>query len=205
MAGRRSLRPASLRPHPTQMPFQYRHNSEGMDVHRLDALPSPRFDCGREEQNEFLHRYAWTDQGELLSTTYLFHVDGLLAAYSTVCVDGILLARDERPPEVRFGQVSALKLAQLGVHASFQGRGIGRQAVKFVVGLAREVGDTAAVRYVVVDAKPDLVDWYADLGFTRNRLRQEERIRHAVAHRRDPEKLAVSMRFDLKRASGAST
>lgn len=108
-------------------------------------------------------------------------------------MDSVPLARDERASGVRFGHAGALELARLGVHTSFQDRGLGSHAVFF----ARELAEAAGCRYVTVDAKPDLASWYGRLGFRRNRLHQEERIKEAAAHRRDPEKIAVSMRYDL--------
>jgi GNAT superfamily N-acetyltransferase len=169
-----------------------------IEIQRLDGPPPSRFDCGRPEQNEFLHRHAWPDQLQLASTTYLVYLDGLVAAYAAVCVESIHLAREERDPKIRFAQVGSVKLAQLGVRLSFQGRGIGKRVVDFVVQLARRSSSQIASRYVSVDAKPDLVDWYDQLGFVRNRLHQERRIQEAVTHRRNPEGIAVSMRFDLK-------
>jgi GNAT superfamily N-acetyltransferase len=169
-----------------------------LDIQRLDGSPPSRFDCGRPEQNEFLHRHAWLDQLQFASTTYLVYVDGIVAAYAAVCMESVHLARDERDPKIRFAQVGSVKLAQLGVHLSFQGRGIGGRVVDFVVQLARRYSANVACRYVTVDAKPDLVGWYDQLGFLRNRLQQERRIQEARTHRRDPEGIAVSMRFDLK-------
>ena len=100
-------------------------------VRRLAGPPETGFDCGREEQTAFLYERAWEDQQALLSVTYLYHLNGILAAYATICMDAITLSRRER-----------------GV----------------------------AVRYQEVD----------------------QRARDAVLHQRDPEKIAVSMRFDLR-------
>jgi len=48
--------------------------------------------------------------------------------------------------------------------------------------------------------RPDLVRWYENQGFKRNELRQEQRIRDAIEHGRDAERIAVSVRFDLREA-----
>src|SRR5215218_6722201 len=93
---------------------------------RLDRQPLFPFDCGRDDQNEFLHQWAWPDQNERLSTTYLLHVDGLVAGFMTVCMDSLPLSRRERGPAIRHRNVSSLKLAQLGVDRRFQGMDIGR-------------------------------------------------------------------------------
>jgi len=166
-------------------------------VAKLDDSPVFGFDCGRSEQNEFFHQRAWTDQQDSLSTTYLFYVHGMVAAYATIVMDSLPLSRSERG-SIPYRSVSSLKLAQLGVNRSFQGVGIGQAVVSAVNNLAREVGDRVACRYVTLDAQPDLVAWYEGQGFVRDRLRQQERIDDAVRHQRDPALIPVSMRFDLR-------
>jgi GNAT superfamily N-acetyltransferase len=169
--------------------------SDELVVRVMDGPPERGFDCRRAEQTEFFHECAWDDQQAQLSVTYLYYFRGILAAYATVCTDSIPLSRRERDPSVRYREVSAIKLAQLGVHHSFQGIGLGRVAV---LKLARDISLRVGCRYVTLDAQPDLVGWYETQAFVRNLYRQEQRIRDAVEHRRDPDTIAVSMRFDLR-------
>lgn len=169
---------------------------DGLRVQKLQDAPPAGFDCGRESQTRFLYDYAWHDQLQRVSTTYLYHVAGLLAAYATVCMDAISLGRRERPSAVRYQEIAALKLAQLGVDRVFQSRGYGRLTVASVIALAIELSKRAGCRYVTVDAKPDLVGWYQSLGFEINQLKQKQRI--AAAAGRNPDEIPVSMRFDLR-------
>jgi GNAT superfamily N-acetyltransferase len=164
---------------------------------KLDGPPPLGFDCGRSDQNEFLYDDAWRNQQDFVSTTYLFFVDGILAGYASVLTDLLPLGPDERG-SLRYSQISAVKLGQLGVDRRFQGLGIGRHLVGYIVDLTREVGERVACRYLTLDAQPDLVPWYESQGFVRNRVRQEERIANAVRHRRDPARIPVSMRFDMR-------
>jgi GNAT superfamily N-acetyltransferase len=164
---------------------------------KLDGYPPLGFDCGRQQQNAFLYDRAWMDQTESLSTTYLFFVEDALAAYATLFMDSVPLSRGERGP-IPYRDVSALKLGQMGVDRRFQGRGVGAFALGFSVNLAHEVSNRVACRYVTLDAEPDLVEWYAIHGFTLNRLRQKERRETALRHQRDPERIPVSMRLDLR-------
>lgn len=179
------------------MPPTSRWAFDELEIHTLEGPPPSRFDCGRREQNEFLHQHALADQEQLLSATHLFHLDGLPAAYATVCMDALALGRDERTPGIRFTQIGALKLAQLGVHTSFQARGLGTRVVGFTIELARQFANEGGCRFLTVDAKPDLAEWYDRRGFRTNRLNQEQRTKHALAHGRNPEGIPVSMRFDL--------
>jgi hypothetical protein len=167
---------------------------------RLNHSPPLSFDCGRDEQNEHLRGRAWTDQQQFLSTTYLLDRSGLAAGYVTVCMDSLRLARSERGPAISHAHVSALKLAQLGIDVRFQGLGIGTEAVAFVVRLASRVGEQVGCRYVTLDAQPELEPWYAGQGFVRNELYQQQRRDDAISHGRDPDRIAISMRYDLRRS-----
>ncbi|HEU0054200.1 MAG TPA: GNAT family N-acetyltransferase, partial [Longimicrobium sp.] len=148
---------------------------------RLPGPPPEGFDCGRDEQTRFFYEHAWRDQLGFLSTTYVFFAGRALAAYATVFMDGLPLKRSERG-EIRFSNVSALKLGQLGVSLDFQGQGIGTEVLGFLVFLAHDVGQRVACRYLTLDAQPDLVTWYAERGFMHNEARQEERVAMARRH-----------------------
>ncbi|HEX5723913.1 MAG TPA: hypothetical protein VFX98_00530 [Longimicrobiaceae bacterium] len=169
-----------------------------MEIRRLDGPPLPGFDCGREEQNRFFYERAWLDQRQRISTTYLYFLRGMLAAYATVCMDSLPLGRQERDADTLYKHVGALKLAQLGVDHRFHRYGFGRYVVGDIATLAREAGDPLGCRYLTLDAQPELVAWYERQGFVRNRLRQRERRKEAAVHGRDPDAIAVSMRFDLR-------
>jgi GNAT superfamily N-acetyltransferase len=164
---------------------------------KLEEYPPLGFDCGRPQQNAFLYDRAWLDQKESLSTTYLFYVEGVLAAYATLFMDSLPLSRRERGP-IPYRNVSAVKLGQLGVDRRFQGRGIGRYAVDFSIHLALDVAERVACRYLTLDAESDLVGWYDRFGFSLNQLRQKERMEDAIRHDRDHHAIPVSMRLDLR-------
>jgi ribosomal protein S18 acetylase RimI-like enzyme len=172
---------------------------EDIAFRRLDGPPEHGFDCGRPEQTMFLYERALADQEAQLSVTHLYYVQGILGAYATVCMDALPLGRREREPAMRFQEVGALKLAQLGVSLTFQGMGLGRFVVGDVISRAQGESERVGCRYVTLDAQPDLVGWYERLGFQRNTLRQDRRLQDALAHGRDPASIAVSMRYDLRR------
>ncbi|HEX5725210.1 MAG TPA: GNAT family N-acetyltransferase [Longimicrobiaceae bacterium] len=168
-----------------------------ISYHILHEEPPPGFDCGREEQNAFLYGHAWADLQDRLSTTYLFFIQGRLAAFAAVVMAGLVLGRKERG-QIRFKHVGALKLCQLGVDRRFAGKGLGRFIVGFMTAFAWDVGREVACRYVTLDAQPELVGWYEGRGFVRNRTMQAQRIEEAQRFGRTPEQVPVSMRFDLR-------
>jgi GNAT superfamily N-acetyltransferase len=161
-----------------------------LEIRKLDGPPPLGFDCGREMQNSFLYSRAWDDQVERLSVTYLYFVGGILAAYATVCMDSLELGTREKIFKIRYRYVSALKLAQLGVHRSFQGLGLGKLVVADMIGFAQELAGQVGCRYLSLDAQPDLVAWYQGQGFRINKLMQRS------SH-------SVSMRYDIGEAPAA--
>ncbi|HSU15132.1 GNAT family N-acetyltransferase [Longimicrobium sp.] len=167
-------------------------------VRRLDGPPEPGFDCGHEEQNTFLYRYAWTDQQQQLSVTYRYYVHGIFAGFAALAMDGLALSFRERGVHIRYETVGALKLGQLGVDRRFQGRGLGEVIVADVATLAREFALQVGCRYIAIDARPGLERWYEALSFKRNKLMQERLRQFAMEKNRDPDRLATSMRFDIR-------
>jgi predicted N-acetyltransferase YhbS len=59
-----------------------------------------------------------------------------------------------------------LRLARLAVDESACGQGLGAQLLRFVLQLALRMADDYGCVGVVVDAKPDALDFYARYGFT---------------------------------------
>ena len=133
------------------------------------------------------------------SPTSIF-AHGILAGYAAILLDSLLLGSRERGPKLRYKDVPAVKLGQLGVHHAFQGSGLGSYIVAYVIEVARRISRQAGCRYVTVDARPGIVRWYEGMGFEFNKEHQKLRLRDAERQGRDLAMLAVSMRFDIREA-----
>ena len=173
-------------------------SADDIVVRKLDRPPPAGFDCGHPEQNAYLYDHAWNDQQENIAITYCYYIDGTLAAYATVLMDGVSLAFRERGSRIRYETVGATKLAQMGVDRRFQGRRLGGRILADVAGMAGELSNRLGCRYVTVDARPGLEPWYERYSFRRNKLMQQRRIRFAVEKNRDPGGLGTSMRYDIR-------
>jgi GNAT superfamily N-acetyltransferase len=175
-------------------------DDDDLNVMILREEPPTGFDCGRPEQNAYLYESARRDTENLASVTHLFFIKGIFAGYITLTSDGLRLASSEKDKGLRYTELPAMKLGQLGVDLRFQGRGFGAFLIGYAVDVARQLSASLGVgcRYVTVDAQPDLVTWYERLGFDRNKLVQKERIAKAQQAGRNTDSLAVSMRFDLR-------
>ncbi len=153
---------------------------------------------------KYFVKYAWDNQQQSVSVNYVLLFKGTLVGYVTLTMDEIPLAKPERPGGIVFSRLPALKLAQMGVHKDFNGNGFGRELVTYAILMALELEEKVGCRYVTLDAKGDLVDWYRKQGFMLNEKDNEEKLAQlkatpmsAARLERLIEELTVSMRLDL--------
>ena len=127
------------------------------------------FRSGDPDLDGFLQRYAGQNQfRHHIGTTYVAVEGRQVAGYVTVApghleMEALPAAQRKKLPQY---PLPILRLARLAVDESFRGRGLGRQLLRFVLGLAlRMAGDFGCIG-VVVDAKPGAVSFYTQFGFT---------------------------------------
>jgi GNAT superfamily N-acetyltransferase len=119
--------------------------------------------------DRFFQRYAGQNQfRHHLGTTYIAVQDDKIAGFVTVssgelAAETLTKALRRRLPAY---PVPILRLARLAVDKRFQGHGIGRLLLRAMLELALEMRDRVGCIGVVVDAKPEAVDFYADMGFS---------------------------------------
>jgi GNAT superfamily N-acetyltransferase len=117
------------------------------------------FRCGSSPLDEWLRKYAFTNQRAGMATTYVTTAGDLghVVGYYALATGGV--ARPEVAPRVAKGipnhPVPVLVLARLAVDESYQGRGLGfgllRDALIRVAAAAEEIG----VRALLVHAKDE--------------------------------------------------
>ena len=120
--------------------------------HRLDG-----FDCGREELNRYLIRYAWSNQQAGAAQTYVGFSGQALAGYYTLTVGHV--AHEEAPERLARGlarhPVPIMLLARLAVDLGWQGRGIGGGLLKDAMFRTLQAADIAGIRAFAVHAKDE--------------------------------------------------
>jgi predicted N-acetyltransferase YhbS len=109
-------------------------------------------------QNQFRHH---------IGTTYVAVENDEIKGFATVSastikVDELSAARKKRLPQY---PLPVLRLARLAVSEPDRNRGIGLTLLRSVFYLAREMSEKVGCTGVVVDAKPDAVDFYMRFGF----------------------------------------
>lgn len=126
------------------------------------------FQSGDQALDRFFHRYAGQNQfRHYLGVTYVAVEDGRVLGFATVAprhVDIEELPARARKRLPRY-PVPVLGLARLAVDRSAQAMGLGGHLLRFVLELAARMSDEFGCAGVVVDAKPDAVDFYMKYGF----------------------------------------
>src|SRR5262245_22642395 len=126
------------------------------------------FHSGDESLDRFFRKYAGQNQfRNYLGVTYVAVEDRRVLGFATVApgqmaVDELPAAAQKKLPRY---PLPVLRLARLAVDRSAQARGLGRQLLRFVLGLAAKMGEEYGCVGVAVDAKPEAVNFYAKYGF----------------------------------------
>jgi len=111
------------------------------------------FDCGREELNRYLSRYAWTNQQAGAAQTYVGLVGDTAVGYHTLAVGEV--TREEAPERLIKGlaRVPLMLLARLAIDRRWQGQGIGKALLRDAMQRTLQAADIAGIRAFAVHAK----------------------------------------------------
>lgn len=115
------------------------------------------FDCGREQLNEYLLRYAWQNQQAGAAQTYVGLVGGAILGFHTLAVGQVVY--DDAPQRLTKGlarhPVPIVLLARLAVDRRWQNQGVGKALLKDAMLRTLQAADIAGVRALAVHAKDD--------------------------------------------------
>ena len=138
----------------------------------LETRKVAGFSCGNRDLDEFLcTEEVQKYEGEGLGSTFLVFWKGKLVAYFTTSFDALRIEylrtwkSFSRMAEMRMDAIPALKIGRLAVATGYQGRGIGRQLIRHIAGMALESRGQGGVRLLVLQAKPESVEFYRKCGF----------------------------------------
>jgi len=130
-------------------------------THRIEKLQRTHdlgtFDCGQEDLNRFLIRYAFQNQQAEASQTYVALSDGVIVGYYTLVVGQVEYS--DAPERLSKGlarhPVPIMLLARLAVSVTFQGKGLGAGLLKDAMLRTLQAADIAGIRAFAVHAKDD--------------------------------------------------
>jgi len=115
------------------------------------------FDCGREELNRYLLRYARQNQQAGAAQTYLGLVGDAVIGYHTLAVGQV--SREEAPERLAKGlarhPLPIMLLARLAVDRRWHGQGVGQALLKDAMQRTLQAADIAGIRAFAVHAKDE--------------------------------------------------
>jgi GNAT superfamily N-acetyltransferase len=131
------------------------------DPRRVEKLrrdhPVENFDCGREELNRYLARYAWQNQQAGAGQTYVGIVGEVIVGYHTLAVASVTV--EDAPERLTKGlakhPVPIMLLARLATDRRWQGQGIGKALLRDAMQRTLQAAEIAGIRALAVHAKDE--------------------------------------------------
>lgn len=131
------------------------------DARRVEKLRRDHavedFDCGREELNRYLVRYAWQNQQSGAAQTYVGIVGEAIVGYHTLAVGYVTL--EDAPKRLTKGlakhPVPVMLLARLAADHRWQRQGVGKALLRDAMQRTLQAADIAGIRALAVHAKDD--------------------------------------------------
>lgn len=127
-----------------------------------------RFQSGTPELDRFLRQFAGQNQFKHhIGVTYVAVDNRRILGYVTIAaghieMDELPASEGKRLPRY---PLPVVRLARLAVDETARGQHIGEKLLRFVITLAVRLADDYGCIGVVVDAKPDAIDFYSKYGF----------------------------------------
>ncbi len=119
--------------------------------------PIETFDCGREQLNRYLLRYAWANQQAGAAQAYVGLVGDAVIGYYSLAVGQF--TRGEAPERLTKGlarhPVPIMLLARLAVDLRSQGQGAGKALLRNAMQRTLQAADIAGIHAFAVHAKDD--------------------------------------------------
>jgi len=148
-------------PHPKSPLSKVEAISENHDV--------SRFDCGGHESlNDWLKRFALTNQRNESARTYVVHRSGMVVGYYSISAGSVSV--EEAPTRISKGlarhPIPVILLARLAVDKNEKGAGLGRALLKDALVRIAQAADIVGARAVLVHAIDEQASkFYLHFGF----------------------------------------
>lgn len=127
-----------------------------------------RFQSGAPELDRFFRQFAGQNQFKHhIGVTYVAVENRRIIGFATIAsahieIEDLPISARRKLPRY---PLPVVRLARLAVAESARGQGLGAQLLRFVLTLAVRLAADYGCIGVVVDAKPDAIDFYSKYGF----------------------------------------
>jgi GNAT superfamily N-acetyltransferase len=146
--------------------------AEGNPLSNFEILArehdASQFDCGKAPLNDWLKRFALTNQQNDSARTYVVHRGGRIAGYYSLAAGSV--KRDESPARIAKGlanhPIGVILLARLAVDHAEQGSGLGKTLLADALMRSAGAADVIGARAILVHAMDDeAAEFYRKYGF----------------------------------------
>lgn len=130
------------------------------------------FNCGEPALDAFLTNLAGQQQRRNFGRTYVALAEDEQTIVGFVTVSAGQVATVDMPAELKLPRYPApvMRVGRLAVDGRYRGRGIGKELLRFALGLAQEWSVHVGIYGVAVEAKDAAArDFYSRLGFLAGR------------------------------------
>ncbi|MDP2172054.1 MAG: GNAT family N-acetyltransferase [Rhodocyclaceae bacterium] len=130
------------------------------------------FNCGEPALDAFLKNLAWQQQRRNFGRTYVALADDGLTVVGFVTVSAGQVATADMPAGLKLPRypVPVMRVGRLAVDSRHRARGIGKELLRFALGLAQEWSAHVGIYGVAVEARHVAArDFYLRLGFLAGR------------------------------------
>ena len=125
------------------------------------------FDCGNQNLNTYLKRYAGTNELMGLSRTFLL-LDGFtIVGYYTTTTASIgwsVLDKELRAKMPKY-DIPVIRIARLAVDLNYQRKGYGSYMLIDIAKRVKPISQMIGIYGIMVDAKPEAIPFYEKYGF----------------------------------------
>lgn len=115
------------------------------------------FDCGKEELNRFLTRFALANQQAQSAQTYVACQGASVVGYYSLTFGSV--AHDQPPERVKKGlarhPIPVMILARLAIDRQFQGKGLGQGLLKNALERTARAAEIGGLRAILIHAKDE--------------------------------------------------
>jgi GNAT superfamily N-acetyltransferase len=131
------------------------------DVRRVEKLrrdhPVENFDCGREELNRYLVRYAWQNQQTGAAQTYVGIVGEIIVGYHSLAVASMTLedAPERQTKGLAKHPVPVMLLARIATDHRRPGQGVAKALLRDAMQRTLRASEIALIGALAVHAKDE--------------------------------------------------